>query len=91
MDKGLFRDKMVGCFEINVATIYSAEEHSLKNQWVALNNPDSDDMSIIRAYVQISVNVQGPGDSSVRLEPAGSEEDPEKKVLMPSSLSKAYK
>ena len=41
-DKGLFRDQMVGCFDLDVAKIYSMnDQHALHNQWVAMNNPDS--------------------------------------------------
>lgn len=67
-DKGFFRDRLVGSFEIDVAQIYAMEDHALQNQWIALNQPESEDSSEIKAYCKVSIAIQGPGDSSIKLE-----------------------
>ena len=90
LDKGLFRDTQVGQFEIDLAQIYfSNDQHVLEHQWVALNNPDSVDPNSIKGYIQMSIAVQGPGDSTVKLTDAGGAE--ETAVMMPASIRKKYK
>lgn len=59
---------MIGNFEIDAAQIYAMEDHALQNQWIALNNPEGEDPSEIKAYCKVSIAIQGPGDSSVKLE-----------------------
>ena len=40
LDKGWFKDKLVGEFEFDVAQIYFMnEEHAIQHQWIALVNP----------------------------------------------------
>jgi hypothetical protein len=58
------------------------------HQWVALNNPDSVDPNSIKGYLQVSIAVQGPGDSSVKLTDAEGGEDEEAEVMMPASIRK---
>mgnify|MGYP002630424958 CR=1 FL=1 len=66
LNKGLFRDKVIGIFDIDIANIYSMnDKHVLEHQWVALNNPDSETPNEIKAYLKVSINIQGPNDSSV--------------------------
>ena len=42
LDKGTFRDKLVGMFDIDLARIYAKDDHSIHNQWVAMNNPEGE-------------------------------------------------
>jgi hypothetical protein len=59
---------------------------------VALTNPDSADPNLIKGYLKMSVAVQGPGDSSVKLtDDEGVENSEEQQVMMPSSIKKEYK
>jgi hypothetical protein len=57
VDKGLFRDRLVGDFEIDVAQIYSMDKHALQNQWIAMNNPESADQKEITAYAKVSIAI----------------------------------
>lgn len=84
---------LIAEFQFDLATIYRRnEEHSIHNQWVAMNMPSSAEYEKIRALLQVSVAIQGPGDSSVKLEEAQGFESPEDyKVIMPPSVTREYK
>jgi len=94
LDKGFFKDKQVGIFELDVAQVYfTNDQHALHHQWVALSNPDGGSAADIKGYVKLSIAVQGPGDSSVRLTDAagGVDNFRDQEVLMPASIRKEYK
>lgn len=57
LDKGTFRDKLVGQFDIGLDTVYAKPNHSIHNQWIAMNNPQGEDFTDITAYVKISICV----------------------------------
>ena len=43
MDKGLFRDKMIASFEIDIPKAYGmSQDHAIHNRWLAMNDPNSD-------------------------------------------------
>ena len=69
------------------------EQHALHHQWVALTNPDAKDYNAIKGYIKLSIAVQGPGDSSVRLTDSvgGLENSEDQEVMMPASIRKEYK
>ena len=62
MDKGLLKNYMIGMFEFDLSFIYLKDEHVLKNQWLALNNPGADNYAEICGYVKVSVQVTATGD-----------------------------
>jgi hypothetical protein len=68
MNKGLMRDCKIGDFEIDIPKVYGmAADHTLQNRWIAMNDPDGDNISEIKAYLRISIAIQGPNDNAVRL------------------------
>ena len=68
MDKGLFRDKMIASFEIDIPKAYGmSQDHAIHNRWLAMNDPNSVNYADIKGYVKCSVAIQGPGDNSVKL------------------------
>ena len=94
LDKGMFKDKLIGVFELDLAQIYLTNaQHAIHHQWVALVCPcDHHASNAIKGYFRLSIAVQGPGDSSVRLtDAAGGESFEDQEVLMPASIRKEYK
>ena len=50
MDKGMFKDKVIGKFDIDLSKIYkNSDDHAIMGQWVALSNPESQDYNAIKA------------------------------------------
>ena len=42
LDKGYFKDTIVGVYDFDVSYIYFMVKHSLMHRWVALSNPQSE-------------------------------------------------
>lgn len=56
--ESVFRDDLIGSFEIDLPKVYGmSPDHSIKNRWIAMNNPDSENISEIKAYLRISVAI----------------------------------
>ena len=62
MNKGMFRDEMIGSYEFDMTFVYYMKDHAMHNQWVALVNPESEDFSAVAGNLKLSIAVQGPGD-----------------------------
>jgi hypothetical protein len=45
MDKGFYKDVMIGSFDFDLSFIYFMKDHLMLHQWIALSNPNSDDYS----------------------------------------------
>lgn len=56
-----------------------------------MNNPDGDNVAEIKAYLRISIAIQGPGDNAVSLAEAPITKNASLPTIMPASLAKAYK
>lgn len=90
MNKGIFRDEMIGSYEFDMTTVYFKDKHAIQHQWIALFNPESDDFSDITGNLKISISVQGPGDEQVQLNDQ-SGPDASDAVLMPAQIKKEFK
>eukprot|EP01129_Flabellula_baltica_P015819 TRINITY_DN818_c0_g1_i2.p1 TRINITY_DN818_c0_g1~~TRINITY_DN818_c0_g1_i2.p1 ORF type:complete len:1117 (-),score=284.37 TRINITY_DN818_c0_g1_i2:362-3712(-) len=67
----LFRDEIIGSFELDLAWIHEQEGHEVYGQWVALMDPKGEHQGV-QGYLKISCIVLGEGD-----EPADHEPDDE--------------
>jgi hypothetical protein len=47
MDKGMFKDKLIGLFDLDLTFVYLKPDHVLLHKWIALNNPNGDDYATI--------------------------------------------
>lgn len=56
-----------------------------------MNNPEGDNVAEIKAYLRVSIAVQGPGDNAVSLSEAPITKNANLETIMPASLAKAYK
>ena len=91
-DKGLFRDKVVGSFEIDVAKVYGINNrHALEHQWVALCSTNSENPEEVKGFIKMSIAVHGPGDNTVRLgeDPEGDQHEHD--VMMPANIKRNFK
>ena len=46
---------------------FKNDEHTILHQWIGLFDPNSSDSDEMKGLVKVSVAIQGPSDSSVRL------------------------
>lgn len=91
LNKGLFRDDLIGSYDFDITFVYFKDKHTIQHQWIALNNPESDDFSEISGYLKLSINVQGPGDEQVQLDDQSGADAADAKVMMPASIKKEFK
>ena len=91
MNKGLFRDEMVGMYDFDITQVYFRDKHCIQHQYIALFNPDGDDFSQVTGYIQVSIAVQGPGDEQVQLDDHTGPEAADQVVMMPAQIKKEFK
>ena len=84
MNKGIFRDELVGMYEFDMTAVYFKEKHAIQHQWIALFNPEGEDFSDITGNLRISIAVQGPGDEQVQLNDQSGPDSIDQVVLMPA-------
>ena len=91
LEKGFFKDTKIGDIEIDISRMYfKNDDHCIHNQWVALTNDENQDPNSIVGQIKMSVCIQGPGDSQVKLTDQDKEKS-EKEILLPSSIRRTYK
>ena len=61
------RKDYFGIYEYDLQYIYSMKYHCLKNHWLALANPESDDLTKVRGYLKLSISVLNDNDPRVDL------------------------
>lgn len=59
---------LIGEFEIDLVSVYFADQHALQHQWVALSNFKKN-FSEIKGFLKFSASCVGPGDEQVALQP----------------------
>jgi hypothetical protein len=89
MDKGYFKDAMIGMYEFDMAYIYFMPQHLLLHQWVALSNPASPDFNEVTGYLKLSISVACTGDEQVQITEDTSTGDDDK-VMMPPQIRPEY-
>ena len=62
VDKGMFKDVLIGQFDFDMSFIYLRDKHLLLHKWIAMNNPNSEDYGKIQCYAKISIAVAREGD-----------------------------
>ena len=81
------RKDYFGIYEFDLQYIYSMKNHCLKNNWLALANPESDDLSKVRGYLKVSISVLNDLDPRVELKI----NDKNKDISFPTQIKKKYK
>lgn len=90
MNKGLFRNKAFGSFEIGFSNIYKRKDHALEHQWIALQDPDVDKENFIVAYLKVSFCICGPHDHIKELSDDTSSNSENTNVLMQTSIKREF-
>ena len=67
LDKGYFKDSIVGLYDFDVSYIYFMVKHSLLHRWVALSNPQSDNYNQIAGYLKLSIAVTTMNDETINI------------------------
>jgi hypothetical protein len=65
LDKGYFKDAVIGCYEFDVAYIYFMKDHALMHKWLALSNPNSESFNEVAGYLKISITIAATGDEQI--------------------------
>ena len=81
------RSNYFGIYEYDISYIYNQENHSLRNFWLALANPESNDMTKVRGYLKLSISVLHDNDPRVELEINKDSYD----CFLPSQIKMQYK
>ena len=85
MDKGLFKDALIGEFELDMSFIYFIKDHVLLHKWLALSNPHGEDFAQIAGYLKVSISVSCEGDEQVQIN--DEEGDGDNSVMMSPALN----
>lgn len=89
MDKGMFKDCLIGEFEFDMSFIYFKKDHVMLHQWIALSNPHGDNWADIAAYMKVSISVSCTGDEQTQItEDESLEEDTN--VIMSPALNPSF-
>ena len=64
------RENYIGIQEFDFEYIYKQNNHCIKNFWVALANPESDDITSINGYLKLSISVLSVDDPKIELVPS---------------------
>ena len=68
MDKGFFKDALVGYYEFDLNSIYLREDHALQHKWAVMSNPESEEFGKVTAYLKLSITICGAGDEQVAID-----------------------
>jgi len=69
MDKGFFKDVLIGYYEFDLNYLYQQENHAMLHKWIIMSNPeDESNFGDVTAQLKISITVTGAGDESVPIE-----------------------
>jgi len=88
LDKGIFKDEMLGYYEFDLSYIYLQPEHALMHKWVVMSNPEGENFSEVTAYFKMSITVSGVGDPNIAIE---DDPNPEKEdVIQPPQVKPEF-
>ena len=65
LDKGFFKEAVIGVYEFDLAYIYFMAKHCLLHRWIALSNPASENFNEITGYLKLSIQVTTKGDETI--------------------------
>ena len=67
LDKGIFKNALIGEFEFDVTQIYFRKEHALLHKWIAISDPTGDNYSEVTGHLKISVSITCTGDEAIQI------------------------
>ncbi len=72
-----------GIYEFDFNYIYNQDNHCIRNYWLALANPESDNLTKIRGYLKLSISVLNDNDPRIELNP----KETDANFVLPSQIS----
>ena len=82
------REDYFGIYEFDFEYVYSSPQHSIKNLWITLANPESDNITQVKGYLKLSVSILEANDSRVELSPNPSADS---ECMVPPQIKVQYK
>lgn len=86
LDKGYFKEAMIGSYEFDVAYVYFQNKHALLHKWIALSNPESPNFNEVSGYLKLSISVSTVGDEQIQITEDQGGENSEDSIMMPPSI-----
>lgn len=88
LDKGFFKDGLIGYYEFDLSYIYQMPEHSLMHKWIVMSNPESENYGEVTGLLKLSITICGQGDEQVGItdDPHPERED----VIQPPQINPKY-
>ena len=77
-----------GVHEFDFEYIYSKEKHCIKNLWIALANPEANDITKINGYLKLSISITSTEDEKVELNPDPTKDED---CMVPPQIKVRYK
>ena len=77
-----------GVHEFDFEYIYSKEKHCIKNLWIALANPEANDITKINGYLKLSISITSTEDEKVELTPDPTKDED---CMVPPQIKVSYK
>lgn len=68
LDKGLFKNTLIGEYEFDATKIYFRKNHALLHKWLAISDPYGEDYTEVTGYLKVSISITGVGDESIKIE-----------------------
>jgi hypothetical protein len=68
MDKGFFKDALIGSYQFDMTQIYQMKDHALLHKYVALSNPKSENFGDVTGYLKLSITIAGGDDPKIPIE-----------------------
>ena len=88
MDKGFFKDALIGYYEFDLSYIYQMKDHAMMHKWIIMSNPESEDYGEVTGQLKLSVTICGEGDEQV-----GIQDDPhpeKEEVIQPPQIKPEF-
>ena len=88
MDKGFFKDALIGYYEFDLNHIYLMEDHALMHKWIVMSNPEGEEFGKVTGYLKLAITICGAGDEQVAIE-----DDPnpqEEEYLQPPQIQPEF-
>mmetsp|Transcript_69380 Transcript_69380/g.96210 ORF Transcript_69380/g.96210 Transcript_69380/m.96210 type:complete len:190 (+) Transcript_69380:62-631(+) len=63
LDKGFFKDALIGYYEFDLSYIYLMEKHSMMHKWIIMSNPESENFGEVTGNLKLSITIAGNDDS----------------------------
>lgn len=67
LDKGFFKDALIGYYEFDLSYIYLMEKHSMMHKWIIMSNPESENFGEVTGNLKLSITIAGNDDSQEQI------------------------